>query len=148
MILVLVLSGLCFGQVLKADEISEKALITQHDYIVQRQADERSQALIARATELVGQKGGQCVVFARQFSGVGRDKVQGLAKNTKTNSTQPELGSIIKLNMSRPGHVAVVIAITAESVTFVESNVPMGSERVGIRTLQTSDSRILGYLIP
>lgn len=87
------------------------------------------------------------MVFVRAFLGLGQDEVPSLAKNLKTNSLTPEVGAVIKLNESPLGHVAVVLSFTNTEVTIGESNVPMGSERIGIRTLKINDPRILGYLI-
>lgn len=104
------------------------------------------QELIAKAEKLKGTKQGQCVVAVRKFLGVGRDEIQGMAKYTKTNSESPEVGAIIKLNMSRYGHVGVVLDDTENTVTYYDSN-GQWTERAAIRTIDINDPRILGYKI-
>ena len=101
--------------------------------------------LVYRAEKSVGKKGGQCVQFVRGF--LGTSEVRGLAKNARTNSETPEIGAIIKTKESLAGHIGVVIKIENEALWIVESNVPLGSERIGIRKFKLDDPRILGYYV-
>ena len=142
----MVLSGLCFSQVLKADEISEKAFNTQHEIIVQEKIQELSLALTSRAVAQRGKYYGACVIGVRQFLGVGRDQIQGMAKNTTINSQHPEVGAIIVLNMSRYGHVGVVLKITETEVIYYDTNYHWNG-RAGIEKINIQDKRIKGYKI-
>lgn len=107
--------------------------------------DALSKALTIKAEKLIGKYGGQCVVYVRSFAGVGRDKVSGLAKNTKVNSQDPEVGAIVVLRMSWAGHVGVVLFATMDRVYYTDSN---GNWRqtIAIRSLPLTDKRIKGYL--
>jgi hypothetical protein len=100
-----------------------------------------------KAQQLKGRHGGACVVFVRDFFQTDRATVPSLAKALQTNAAQPEIGSIVKTKESRWGHVAIVIDISETTITILESNVPLGSERINIRTLLLTDPRILGYKI-
>lgn len=101
--------------------------------------------LAQKAKKLIGSRQGQCVVFVRKF--LETDEVASLAKNTEVNSKSPEPGAIIITNESKYGHVGAVLEYTDTTVTIAESNVPLGSEKMGIRILQLKDLRILGYRI-
>jgi hypothetical protein len=111
----------------------------------QREENRLSQELVARANALKGRKGGQCVVFVRQFTGVARSQVAGMAKFVKTNSSAPQIGSIVKTKESRYGHVAVVVAITEEQILVVESNYSW-NQRISMRWISKQSSKIVGYL--
>ena len=102
-------------------------------------------SLAWRAEKSVGKKGNQCVQFVRSF--LGASEISGMARNTKTNSQTPEIGSVIKTNESSKGHIGVVIKIEDKTLWIVESNVPLGSERIGIRKFKLDDPRILGYYV-
>jgi len=102
--------------------------------------------LTEKAKRLVGTKQGQCTVAVRNFLGLGSDQIKGLAKNNESNSDTPEVGAVIITNESKWGHVGVVLSFTDTEVIIYESNVPLGSERAGIRTLQLNDDRIIGYI--
>lgn len=98
-----------------------------------------------QAKKLKGQWGGQCVIFVRNFLNTTKAVVPSVAKKTQTDSQSPQIGDIIKTNESVYGHVAIVIDYTDTTVTILESNVPMGSERIGTRTLPLTSPKILGY---
>lgn len=104
-----------------------------------------SQDLTNRAEALIGKRGGQCVIFVRNFLGVGRDEIQGMAKNTKVNSQDPEVGSIIVIYASRYGHVGVVLFTTDDGyVVYADSN-GSWTQRVAIRKIKINDPKIKGY---
>lgn len=113
---------------------------------IEQETEALSHYLTEKATKLIGKKGGQCVVFVRTFAGVGRDKVQGLAKNNKINSTVPTIGAVIKTKESWYGHVAVVIAIKEDQIQIVESNYHW-NQRVSIRWIKITNPKIAGYII-
>lgn len=83
----------------------------------------------------------------RKFLGVGANEIQGVAKNNRSNSQIPEVGAVIITSESSWGHVGIVLSFTETDVTIYESNVPLGSEIAGIRTLKLNDPRIVGYKI-
>ncbi len=102
--------------------------------------------LTKKANQIKGTYGGQCVTFARNFTGMPPELVSGIAKNIPTNSQTPEIGAIIKTNESKYGHLAVIIGIEGENLTLVESNYSWDSH-VSVRVINASDKRILGYII-
>ena len=71
--------------------------------------------LQSKSRQLVGLWGGQCVAFAKRFTGYTGDKISGQAKNTEINSDVPQLGAIVRTSESQAGHVAVVIEITEKT---------------------------------
>lgn len=103
--------------------------------------------LTQRATKLVGSRQGVCTMAVRKFLGVGANEIQGVAKNNRSNSQIPEVGAVIITSESSWGHVGIVLSFTETDVTIYESNVPLGSEIAGIRTLKLNDPRIVGYKI-
>lgn len=105
-----------------------------------------SKELTAKAEQLIGTRGGQCLPFARKFSGMGRDKGTGLAKNIKVNSKTPQVGAVIALRMSKYGHVGVVLFTTEDSVVYADSN-GQWRQIVAIRKLPLKDKRIRGYVV-
>jgi hypothetical protein len=113
-----------------------------------RQDRYESYLLEKKAKGYVGRRGFQCVTFVRKFLDTTTDIVPSMAKHTKTNSQTPEIGAIIVTNESKYGHVGAVIDYTDDWVKIVESNVPLGSELVGIRTLKINDKKIIGYALP
>lgn len=77
---------------------------------------------------------------------LGRNVVNGAARNLVIDpDREPEVGDILKTSESRFGHLALLTEVATDTVTVLESNVPLGSERVGTRTFKRSDSRIVGY---
>lgn len=103
--------------------------------------------LTEKAKKLVGTRQGQCTLAVRKFLELGNDQIAGLAKNNEKNTDFAEIGAIIITNESWYGHVGVVLSVTDSKVTIYESNVPLGSERAGIRVLNINDPRIVGYKI-
>jgi len=98
---------------------------------------------IWRAEQLVGRYGGQCIIFARFFTG--RDEVAGMAKNLQTNSNTASIGAIVKTRESADGHVAVVLDIQNEAIYVVESNYNL-TGRITTRWLELGDKNIIDYL--
>lgn len=115
-------------------------------YEEKRQEEQWSNQLVAYASTLVGKRTGQCVVAIRQYFGVPKNEVQGMAKYTKPNTQTPKVGSIIILKMSRYGHVGIVIKVDGDLVTYFDSN-GQWTQRGAIRTIIKSDRRIAGYRI-
>lgn len=116
-------------------------------YEEKRQEQEWSNQLVAYSKTLVGKRTGQCVVAVRQYFGISKSEVQGMAKYTKPNTQTPKVGSIIIFKgMSRYGHVGIVIATDGELVTYFDSN-GSWNQRGAIRTIIKSDRRISGYRI-
>jgi hypothetical protein len=105
-----------------------------------------SYKLTVAADKLQGKYGGQCVTFAREFTGATPDVVGGLARNVQTSTTTPEIGAIVKTDESRFGHLAVVIGMDGDTLTVVESNYHW-NERIDIRELPATDPKIVGYII-
>jgi len=105
-----------------------------------------SNQLVAYSQSLVGKRTGQCVTSLRQYFGISRSEVQGLAKNTKPNTQTPKIGSIIILKMSSVGHVGIVIRVDGDLITYFDSNGDF-RQRGAIRTIITGDKRIAGYRI-
>ena len=124
--------------------IEEKLEFISNDQVSQAYY---SWQLTERARKLIGTRQGQCTVAVRNFLGLGSDQIKGKAKNNEANSQVPEVGSIIITSESSNGHVGVVLFFTDTQVTIYESNVPLGSEIAGIRTLNINDPRIRGYLL-
>jgi hypothetical protein len=115
-------------------------------YEEKRQDDEWSRQLVAHAQTLVGKRTGQCVVAIRQYFGVPKSEVQGMAKSTKPNTQTPRVGSIIILKMSKVGHVGIVIKVDGDLITYFDSN-GQWTQRGAIRTIIKNDRRISGYRI-
>lgn len=134
--------------------IPEKA-IAKDDYLTydqlkayqeQKEEQEWSTQLTAYSSTLVGRRTGQCVLALRNYYGVRRSEVQGLAKNTKANTKEPKIGSVIILKMSWAGHVGIVIKVDGDLVTYFDSN-GSWTQRGAVRTIIKSDRRIAGYRI-
>ncbi len=105
----------------------------------------KSYQLRLEADKLKGKYGGACVTFARNFTQATPDVVGGMARNVATNTTTPEIGAIVKTNESRFGHLAVVIGLTDDTETVVESNYHWNGV-IGIREISLTDPKIVGYL--
>jgi surface antigen len=58
----------------------------------------------------------------------------------------PAVGSIIVLNESWWGHVAIVEAIYGNQIKFSEMNGVAGWGRVNTRTIPSYSTKILGYI--
>lgn len=98
--------------------------------------DQKSKELTDKAQKLVGKHGGQCLIFARNFTGIW---IQGYAGNVKAIDVEPEVGGIYK---SR-GHVGVVLKDNGETLTIVDSNYKY-DERIRIREIPKTI--VLGYI--
>lgn len=108
-----------------------------------------SDQLVEYSRTLEGKRTGQCVLALRNYFGVPRSEVQGLAKNTKINSTTGKVGAIIVFKrMSWAGHVGIQITPVRQNGDFeyFDSNGGWG-QRGKIRTINISDKRISGYRI-
>lgn len=123
-------------------------------YENQKQEQERIKAdkewsnqLVAYSKTLVGKRTGTCVLAIRHYFGISKSEVQGLAKYTKANTQRPQVGSVIIFkNLSKWGHVGIVIAVDGELVTYFDSNGNLNN-RGAIRTIINGDRRISGYRI-
>ena len=83
-----------------------------------------------------------CVLYVEKVAGIDLPQI-GYARNLKTNSKWPQIGSIVKTNEGWAGHLAVVSKIEGNTITIEESNyVPC---QKGTRQLKLDDERILGY---
>ncbi len=106
--------------------------------------------LLAKANKLKGKRQGQCVIAVRKFifgnANLGRDEIQGSAKNLKINSKEPELESIVLIDTkSKHEHVAVVLDYTDDSLLVYDSNY-VSSNVSSVRRIPR-DKKILGYRI-
>ena len=128
---------------------TEKQAYTQQqnqwvkEYEEEQDRQRKTAELTEKANKLKGKYGGQCVIFAKKFLGV--TESWGLARNVKTNTSTPVIGSVIKTSESWAGHVGIVINATETTVTIVESNYIRNT--IGIRTLLITDKRIKGYKV-
>jgi hypothetical protein len=114
----------------------------------EKQAErEWSSQLTAHAQKLVGKKTGHCVLALRNYFGVPRNEVQGMAKNTKTNSTTGKIGSVIIFkNLSKYGHVGLIIDEDPAYWYYFHSNIDWrGTGRID--RIAKNDSHISGYRI-
>ena len=75
---------------------------------------------------------------------MGRDHIPSRAADTQVNSDIPEIGAVIKLNMSIYGRVGVVLSYNESEITYYDTNGSWNGRAV-IRTIKINDSRILGY---
>ena len=108
--------------------------------------EEEKQALMEKALKLKGTWQGQCVVAARKFIDATRDDISGRARDLQVNSDIPEIGAIIKLNMSKVGHVGIVLDETETTIIYYDSN-GSWTQRASIREIKKDDPKILGYKI-
>lgn len=108
---------------------------------------QKSIALTKKAESLVGTKQGQCVVAVRNFLGVSRNEIQGLAKNTRINSQTWEVGAIIVFRMSAAGHVGVALFSDANNYLWYWDSNGDWKGRGAIRKIKLDDPRIRGYRI-
>jgi len=120
---------------------------TLHPTTYEEQQEALSQTLRDRATAQTEKWYGACVIGVRQFLGVGRDEVSGMAKNLQVNSERPAVGAIIKLNMSWYGHVGAVIDYNIEKIVYYDTNGDWTGHGA-IREIGINDKRILGFKIP
>lgn len=103
-----------------------------------------SKQLTVYSQTLVGKRTGQCVMALRNYFGIPYSEVHGYARYTKINSHEAKVGSVIVLNMSRYGHVGIVIAVSGDKVTYFDSN-GNWRQRGAIRTINKNNRLILGY---
>lgn len=106
---------------------------------------QKSLELSQKARKLVNRFGGQCVTFARNFTGATPSDISGMAKNITTNTTTPAIGEIIKTDESIFGHVGVIIGIDGDILTIVDSNYNW-DQRIQIRTINLQNPHIMGYI--
>lgn len=112
-----------------------------------KQAEEEwSRQLVAYAETLRGTKWEWCVIGVRKYFGVPYSKLSGAARSNKPDTKTPEIGSVIIMNMSKWGHVGMVIAKDENKVTYIDWN-GGGGGRGAIRTIAINDKRIIGYKI-
>jgi len=93
-----------------------------------------SNQLVAYSKTLVGKRTGQCVLALRNHFGISKSEVQGMAKSTRPNTQTPTVGSIIVLNMSKVGHVGIVIKVDGNVITYFDIN-GNWTQRGAIRTI-------------
>lgn len=108
-----------------------------------------SSQLVAYSQTLVGKRTGQCVVSLRQYFGVPKSEVSGLAKNTKINSQTGKVGAIVVFKrMSWAGHVGYQITPVDSQGNFQYFDSNGGwNQRGAVRTINVADKRISGYRI-
>lgn len=113
------------------------------------QEQEWSQQLVAYAQTLRGKRTGQCVLALRNYFGVPRSEVQGLAKNTKINSPTGKVGAVVVFKrLSWAGHVGIQITPVDANGNFQYFDSNGGwTQRGAIRTINIKDRRISGYRI-
>lgn len=117
--------------------------------LAKTQEQEWSSQLIAYSKKLEGKRTGQCVLALRNYFGVPRSEVQGLAKHTKVNSQTGKVGAVVVFKkMSWAGHVGIQITPVDSQGNFQYFDSNGGwSQRGAIRTINISDKRISGYRI-
>lgn len=135
----------------KADD-SYKTYDLQATYNTQQAAKlqeiEWSNQLVSYARTLEGKRLGQCVLTLRNYFGVPREEVHGLAKNTKINSSIGKVGAIVVFKrMSWAGHVAIQITPVDENGNFQYFAGNENRGRAVIKTININDRRISGYRI-
>lgn len=114
----------------------------------EKQAEiEWSRQLTAYAKTLVGKRTGQCVTSLRNYFGVPRADVQGLAKHTKINSASGKVGAVIVFrNLSKYGHVGYIIADEGDTWLYFHSNIDWrGTGRID--KIKKTDPHISGYRV-
>lgn len=102
---------------------------------------EWSSQLVIYSQTLTGKRTGQCVLALRNYFGISRSEIQGLAKNTKINSKIGKVGSII---VFKPNHVGIMIKDDGNNWSYFDSN--GGQYEIGaIRKIAKNDPKIKGY---
>lgn len=117
------------------------------EYQYNEEQKELSDYLTSRANAYQGTYQGSCVIAVRQFLELGWDQIHGYARNTPINSQVPAIGEIIVLNLSKFGHVGVIISLDDGIITYYDSNGDW-QQRGAIRTIRSDDARIIGYNRP
>lgn len=162
MIRKLIISLVALGILALPISIPEKVIANDASYELQNTYNELQQAwynqqaeyqwsseLVAYSKTLIGKRTGQCVTSLRQYFGVPKSEVQGLAKNTKINSQTGKVGAIIVFQrLSWAGHVGYQITPVDSQGNFqyFDSNGGWG-QRGAVRTINVADKRISGYRI-
>lgn len=85
-----------------------------------------------------------CVLYAKALTGYSRPV--GWAKNWPINTGLPVIGGVIVTNDGLAGHVAVITAITGETLALKEAN--WLSCQKSTRQLNMTDSSIMGFWRP
>lgn len=100
--------------------------------------------LSAKSASAKGVGNGQCVAYARYASGI---NYYGNAITWKRhiNSHAPVKGAVVVLNYGKYGHLAVVTAVGANTITVSEQNYK-GKYVISSRVLSKHDPKILGYV--
>lgn len=125
-------------------------LVEYHEATVEQKRIEAEQALSAelvrKAESLVGKRGGQCVVFVKQFLGVTGS--WGWARNVKPNRSAPEVGAVMITNQSKWGHVQVVLTPIDEhgGVWIVDSNYRFDG-RIRMRYVIINKVKVIGFKV-
>gem|GEM_PF-5961715 len=104
------------------------------------------QATLASFSSLVNavklyRDNGQCVPFAREYSGV---SVSGAARSNRPTSYEPQVGYVLLTNESGPGHVAVVTEVHQNTIKVIERNYYHGW--VSVREINRNARFIRGYV--
>ncbi|MFA6423242.1 MAG: LysM peptidoglycan-binding domain-containing protein [Patescibacteria group bacterium] len=94
----------------------------------------------SKSVKYVSRSAGQCVPFAREYSG---KPVYGVAKWIMPNSQAPAVGGVILTSESGYGHVAVVTSVNSDSVEIIERNYTSGW--ITKRVLPIDSRVIRGY---
>lgn len=121
----------------------------QQAYYNQQAEYQWSSQLVAYSQTLIGKKTGQCVVAIRQYFGVPRGEMAGLAKNTRINSATGKVGAIVVFKyLSWAGHVGYQITPVDPwgNFQYFDSNGDWRG-RGAVRTINIKDRRISGYRI-
>lgn len=110
--------------------------VEAEEYYKQQAEIAKEQELIAKAKKLEGKYGGQCLIFARNFTGI---PLHGYAGNVKTTDTEPVPGGVYKSH----GHVGVVLQDLGDKLLIVDSN-NHWDERIHVREIPKD--KVLGYI--
>lgn len=129
--------------------VAEDSYLT-YDQLAEFQAkqaeDEWSRQLTAYSQTLVGTKWEWCVIGVRKYFGVPYSKLNGAARSNKPDTKEPQVGSVMVLNMSKWGHVAMTLSYDDTKITYIDWN-GGGGGRGTIRTIARNDKRIIGFKI-
>lgn len=139
------------------DENSTQTQIqAKQELSFKEEQDLLSKQLTAKAESLVGSRQGQCVVAIRDFLGVGKDEIKGAAKDTRINSQDPKVGSVIVFwggGWNKWGHVGTVLFTTFDGyVVYYSPNargthkeIMAGKGRAIITKIKIGSKIIKGY---
>lgn len=126
-------------------QIAQNKPTTRNRYIASAEASEgrvarNNQYNGSKSVEYVSRSSGQCVPWAREYSG---KPVYGVAKWIIPNSQDPAVGGVMLTNESGYGHVAVVTSINGDSIEVMERNYVSGW--ITKRQIPKNSSVIRGY---